>query len=531
MAIRPGRGGFLRPFGCGWFIREFLLGHSPEGSPQIDPDIGACQEDIFYHYKLALHRAYAEDAVAWENEARIKDEKPIYTPEEYAERVDEWRHKTHLAIPINIQAIHPANVIPDPSYGGRGFVFEKREKIVLDVWDKWPHWSNPKGKKADKKANYISWWHPKYRCILIDGEPVLKVKGGVAQHNYGFIPYVFIDSGLGNISREAKPEMRYVGILRYMIDLLIAESRDFSISDIVLAKTAWPWGYLTGPNANQVTEIKQTFGTYEPLPDGVELHQVSPEVPPDALNQHLYRTSDYIAAHAAPRSVRGLSESGVRSGADRRLVIAEASARYQYSKDAFKHGTAKVLTNCAKLLKNVIPGDVRVWARTPTDEFDMVVKKDKMKEPFTCYVEFAPISEEDEYRRHDDLSRLIQFGVVTKRWARSQMSNVDPIAMELDEERERLKASPELNAAIDQYAIGKLMEALGRRGEAETITGATTAGAPPGQMLGEGARRMVPPIPQRAPLGSAEDMQNRLRQQRSQQPMFPRQGIGGGGAR
>jgi hypothetical protein len=86
--LRPGRGGFLRPFGCGWFIREFLLGHAPEGSIKIDPEVGACQEDIFYHYKLALHRAYAEDAVAWENEARIKADKPIYTPEEYAERVD-----------------------------------------------------------------------------------------------------------------------------------------------------------------------------------------------------------------------------------------------------------------------------------------------------------------------------------------------------------------------------------------------------------------------------------------------------------
>jgi len=86
--LRPDRGGFLRPFGCGWFIREFLMGHGPEHSPTIDPEEGACQVDIFYHYKLALHRAYADDAVAWENEARIRDGKSIYTPEEYTERVD-----------------------------------------------------------------------------------------------------------------------------------------------------------------------------------------------------------------------------------------------------------------------------------------------------------------------------------------------------------------------------------------------------------------------------------------------------------
>ena len=87
LPLSPTRGGFLRPFGCGWFIREFLLGHSPEGSPKIDPKVGSWQEEIFYYYKVAIHRAYAEDATAWENDMRIKAGKPIYTPEEYAERV------------------------------------------------------------------------------------------------------------------------------------------------------------------------------------------------------------------------------------------------------------------------------------------------------------------------------------------------------------------------------------------------------------------------------------------------------------
>jgi hypothetical protein len=87
LPLRPGHGGFLRPFGCGWFIREFLMGHGPEGSPAIDPEVGACQEDIFYHYKMALHKAYAEDAVAYENEQRISQGKDIYTEIEYSERV------------------------------------------------------------------------------------------------------------------------------------------------------------------------------------------------------------------------------------------------------------------------------------------------------------------------------------------------------------------------------------------------------------------------------------------------------------
>ncbi|MEN8614214.1 hypothetical protein ABFB09_02870 [Dehalogenimonas sp. THU2] len=61
MELRPSRGGFLRPFGCGWFIREYLLGNGPEGSPRIDPERGAPQADINYEYKEALARATARE--------------------------------------------------------------------------------------------------------------------------------------------------------------------------------------------------------------------------------------------------------------------------------------------------------------------------------------------------------------------------------------------------------------------------------------------------------------------------------------
>ena len=60
IGLKPERGGFLRPFGCGWFIREFLLGKGPEGSRKIDPLAGAPQSDINYEYKEALARATAQ---------------------------------------------------------------------------------------------------------------------------------------------------------------------------------------------------------------------------------------------------------------------------------------------------------------------------------------------------------------------------------------------------------------------------------------------------------------------------------------
>lgn len=61
LGVRPSKGGFLRPFGCGWFIREFLLGNGPEGSTKIDPARGAPQADINFEYKEALARATARE--------------------------------------------------------------------------------------------------------------------------------------------------------------------------------------------------------------------------------------------------------------------------------------------------------------------------------------------------------------------------------------------------------------------------------------------------------------------------------------
>ena len=465
----------------------------------------------------------------------------------YAEKVDKWRASQYDTLPIVIHAVNPANIIPDPYYGGRSFVFKVQPKVCMDIKRKYPKWTNPKNRKISGEVEIVSFWDKIYRCEFADGEPLLPVPGGVVEHKYGFIPFVFIDSGMGNMSVDNDAKMRYVGTLRYIYDLLISESRSYSISDIILKRAAWPWMTAEGKNASQITTISQEYGKVNPLPDDVKLVEQVSKVPPDALNQHMYRTSDYISAHSAPRSVRGLGETGVRSGADRRLMISEAANRYKYSEDAFRYGAAKVLTNCARLMKNVIPGDIRVWAKTPTDEFDMEIKKDKMKEPFTCYVEFAPVSEEDEYRRHDDLERLVAGGIVTRQWARTQMSNVDPIKMDREEEKERIKNDPAIQSAISQYIAGKMAEALAKRAAAEALTNPPppppvppqqpmvpgmpeTVPGQPGMPMAAG-RGLVPPIPSLPGLGSAGDLQNKMTQNRSQVPMNPTQGFGGGGNR
>jgi len=79
--LKPKRGGFLRPFGCGWFIRELLAGNTPYSSPAIDPAIGAPQADIFRYYKDALREVSALDKATDLEEKKAKKEHRPISPE------------------------------------------------------------------------------------------------------------------------------------------------------------------------------------------------------------------------------------------------------------------------------------------------------------------------------------------------------------------------------------------------------------------------------------------------------------------
>ena len=80
MGLKPKRGGFLRPFGCGWFIREFLAGNAPYGSLPVNPVVGAPQADIFHYYKEALRQTLAMDRATRAEEKRAKREKRSIDP-------------------------------------------------------------------------------------------------------------------------------------------------------------------------------------------------------------------------------------------------------------------------------------------------------------------------------------------------------------------------------------------------------------------------------------------------------------------
>lgn len=449
--------------------------------------------------------------------------------ESWAGRIDEWRSQTHTSLPIVIQAINPTNMRPDPYHNGRNYVFEVRKKLVYDVkkspWGEL--WGNPHGKSDHEEVEQIEFSDAKYRAIFIDREPVWKKMDGVIEHNYGFIPYTAIESGLGNVDVDANPKKRYVGIMRYMKSILISQSSIYSMCDILTKMETMIGGYITGADAKSIGKISQAYGKWTPVGDkDVKFNRWERNLAPREAYAHLAYITDLIDIHSAPKSMFGLGEEGVRSGADRRLVLAEAQSKLNYSKDSFANGWAQILTKCARLVKNVIPGDFEIWTRTPSDEFDVVIKKSLFKEPFNFYVEFSPISEEDEYRRHQDLMEMFASGLYTKTHARSKLSDVDVKALEKQELKELLRGSPAYLQLLSTQFVTMVQQAMMEAGLPPPMMPPVEGGTPQGQQSQGAGRPLVPGSP--TPPTGRQQMLNSV-QNPNKPKMNARQGAGGGG--
>ena len=90
LRLKPQRGGFLRPFGLGWFIGEFLAGNGPYGATMIDPAAGAPQSIIFYHYKQALRQETASERAIRAEEKKAKREKRSIDPTMIEELIQKY---------------------------------------------------------------------------------------------------------------------------------------------------------------------------------------------------------------------------------------------------------------------------------------------------------------------------------------------------------------------------------------------------------------------------------------------------------
>ena len=414
---------------------------------------------------------------------------------EYELVLDNWRAQRHESLPIAIDAIHPYCVMPDPTVGPPRYVMENFQKLCVDIKGRYSTWMNPKDKKPWEEVEWTAYYDLEYYCYLADDEPVLPQ--GIAKHNYGHLPHSFAYSGMGVDGTDGAPEKKCVGFLRHLRDELRSESRNFSIHDVVMKRGGWPFIYLDGENAESQEDFTWEYGQLNRLKPGVELKELKNfGLPTDKLIQQMQVSSDYIAKHAAPPTMRGMPSDKATGFQKERLLAGQASLKYNHGKVAFQRLTEQVCKKAARLTKNLLSDDMRVWAQTPQDEFDILLKGEDMVEPFVIYMEFSPIDELDEIQRDENTRRNIEVGLIDVETARKSKSNINP-----DEVKENLLKEAMYQQMVPMvyqfYLQPKLLEALSKRMASEGGMPMPQMGAPgqPGAQMA-GPNQMPIQMPQ-----------------------------------
>jgi hypothetical protein len=357
----------------------------------------------------------------------------------------------------------------------------------------------------------VEYWDEAWRSILVDGEPVLRPS--VVRHGYGFIPYVIGYSGLGYPDKENQPERLAVGLLRYLYELLTAESRAFTVSEYIMKHAVVPPLFVELEEGRPKPTIEMRLGQINyvrpgQIPQPVKL--VSESVVA-LFNQHRGQVHELLHESRAPRSVMGMREPGVGSGYQQSLITGRAQLRFEATKDSVGRMLSSAFSKTLALAERVVPGNLTLWARTPVDQFDVELQRDRIKGHYVNYVELEPVAEEENIRRIQTMLSLVQGGLISRDTGRRKyLSNVDPDEEEVKLAAEALRGSPRFRQLLEERLVQEAEAALG--GEGGTRKKPGEAGVPEGR---EGRPEQaqvygVPPEP--APPGSPEEAALVLRQ-------------------
>lgn len=382
------------------------------------------------------------------------------TDEEFIEREEDWKIDRANTIPLTLKIIHPTEVIFDPVNEPPHWVMEFSKKFVYEVKQEFPSWPNSKNLKQYDEVEVLEYWENKKRAIIINKESALK-GGDIIRNRIGVHPYIIGASGMGHDDHDHRLSKKFVGILRFIRGVLLSESRAFSIADIVLKGGAWPVRVAEGDRANEMPRIRLEYGTVQPLPPGVKITDLTPQLPPNMVFDFMQLNNGIISAASAPRVVRGLSSPGTNSGFDRQLELGQARLRYA----SLAWGMEKMLTETCKKANRILQvmklGPISIQGSTAEDEFTTITAAD-FRANQAVEVKINVLEPEDEIRKHQDAATLVTSGLMSPQTAiRTYFPNVDPNTEMGRILAAKLLFSDPILSVIGQSALSKVSDKLG----------------------------------------------------------------------
>lgn len=382
------------------------------------------------------------------------------TDEEFKERKVEWNDLRKIDMPFSLTIVNPQEIMFDPFHDPPMWVIRTTKRFVYDIAAVHPEWTNRTRRGPSSKVDVIEYWDAETRYITINGESAFGDDIEFTDNKLKTIPYIIIGSGLGVDDSDHEPKTRYVGLLRYLRQILNSESRNYSMQDIVIKVGAWPIRVAEGERANEMPDIELEFGQIQPLPPGVTLRDLTPVLPERVIFEALTLANSIISSATAPRVIRGMGNA--ESGFDRQLALNQAKLKYGSMAFGIEQFLRQICVKAGLYIeRGVIPFPVAVVAGAKQDDFFEITGR-TFNGHHAVEVKINVLQPDDEIRKQQNAASLVNSGLMSPQTAITKFfPDVDPGTEMARILAARILFSPEVMATLSQAGVQKLVEKLG----------------------------------------------------------------------
>ena len=331
--------------------------------------------------------------------------------EDFEERISLWKTEHSTTMPFRLIPLHPTEVLLDPFNDTPKWGIHVKNMYVGEVESIYPKWENSANKKLTDEVLVTEYWDDRERAVTVNGESAFGPDKEVVKHRHGTHPFIKGASGFGSDNADHEPAKRYVGINRYIKGVLQSESRNYSVTDIVLKQSAWPVRIATGDRANEVPNLDLKYGQVHPFPAGVKIEDLNPSLPPDMVFGHQSTASRIISDVAAPRAIKGLREPGTTSGIDQQTQIGEARLKYRPIATGIERMMTKLCQKAAIYMRTTIKHPVSLRAGARSDEI-FEIGPSAFSNPLPVRVKVNVLDPSDEIRKKNSTAAELAAGTI-----------------------------------------------------------------------------------------------------------------------
>lgn len=384
-------------------------------------------------------RAWAQDAylkgaigAALLYNAEAYPEYPDFEGMSDEERKDKKREIDGLrrdTWPFHLLAIDPRTMFPDPETDGQTYILIAFQRMAYDIKRQWPQWDyTVPGLKDPLRptdyADFLAYWDKTHKGYFVGStapgsmmtslQRIGRKRTDLVEHGYGFLPYFFAWSGLGQ--PHGLPQRKGTGLITKVLDLITLDARRRTHLDAIIAQNAW-----STPVVRDDVSLNMALGGVIRVPSTAgdvraAVHFERPTVPIQEIVLELRENRQELESSTVPDALGGQPTPTVYSGFQNLQILGAGRSNLRPVVDAMEKCVEWATSGFFKLVDNKVPGPVSIWGKgMPTESEFVTIRADDIKGHYEVVASLEPALPQDVSRDIADYLKLYEHGLVPGR--------------------------------------------------------------------------------------------------------------------